>query len=202
MSDVRRILACSVLGRIIQRCNELEQQACALPQDSSKRRAVEKLIGKLQEYALDNPDAPHLELNVPIADRLGQRVGEWHSFRDRYVKKRRGRRSKWRALARIALEERLANPELMGLSFTKACAKLAKKMGVPRDVLDREMHLLVKLLKQERIKNPTAANRRSVENGVYRTLNIIDPSRPSPPDPFEFLSPKPKNPSHHKSRKI
>jgi hypothetical protein len=199
MSDLPYIVTHPLLRKIIRHCGELEEQALVLPEGSKERKALEKRIGKLQEYGLPTPTTEETEQTETIKNQLGQKICERHSIRRRPILIRRGRRAMWRVKARAWLEERLSNPKV-------TWKELSEKTGFPRDVLEREIYLLIKLLKREEIELPTAADYRTAEDEWNRGMAALDAERALHPDPFGFLLPKPKwkpkKPARHKSRTI
>ena len=173
MSDLPYILTHPLVQKIIRHCAELKEQACALPANSRERKAIEKRIGKLQEYGLPKPDAKDLEQTEPIVDRTGQMIGERHSIRRRYVEKRRGRPAQWRVQVRAAQEEKKLNPritwselaEKYGFKPRWRKSEDGRKMLAPGRIdLECQARLFRKLLREEGIKLPTAEDCRAAEN--------------------------------------
>jgi len=189
--DLPYILTHPLLQKIIRHCAELEQQACALPEGSRERKAINKRIGKLQEYGLPKPDAKDLEQNEPIVDRTGQKIGERHSIRRRYVEKRRGRPAEWRVQVRYAQEEKWSNPRVTWSELAEKCgfkprwrkSEDGKKMLAPGRIdLECQARLLRKLLREEGIERPTAEDYRAAENEFRKKLAILDAQQKL--DPF------------------
>jgi hypothetical protein len=145
MFDLPYILSHPLIKKIVQKCAELEEEAMDLPEGSERRRSIEKRLGKLEQYKLPKPDATDLEQSVPIFNQWGQKIGNRHSLRRRFVEKRRGRPELHSIAVRAALEEKLADPRL-------TWPALAEKFGFKdKHDLERAVRQLKILLRREGI---------------------------------------------------
>jgi len=146
--DLPYIATHPLLFRIHKRCAELIEQADALPAGSVARKELDKRISSLEQYNLPKPDARELQESEPIINDWGQKIGERHSLRRRFINTRRGRPEEFTIKTRAALEGKLENPRIVW-------RQLAEKHGFKdaRD-LERAVRRLKLVLKREEIPLP------------------------------------------------
>lgn len=117
MFDLPYIATHPLLAAIVQRCAVLSEQAEELAPDSDARKKLDRRISELEQYKLPKPDARDLAPSEPIVDSSGQKIGEWHSVRRRFIAKWRGRPEEFRIKVRAAREEKLAHPRTTWREF-------------------------------------------------------------------------------------
>ena len=193
MFDLPYIVTHPLCARIIRHCKELEEQARTLPDRSEERKALEKRIGKLQEYGLPKPTKREQDETELIVDHTGRKIGERHSIRRRLIAKGRGRPTEWSIKVRAALEEKIANPNLKWrelaekFGFKSRWGKSADgtKILVPGRIdLESQVRRLKRLLRHEKIEVPTAMDYREAENAFRVAMTTLNAQQSL--DPFEI----------------
>ena len=191
--DLPYIVTHPLCARIIRHYKELEDQARTLPDRSKERKALEKRIGKLQEFGLPKPTKREQEETELIGDHTGRKIGERHSIRRRFIAKRRGRPAEWSIKVRAALEEKIANPNLkwrelaekFGFKSPWRKSQDGTKIRVPGRIdLESQVRRLKRLLRHEKIEVPTAMDYREAENRFRLAMTTLNAQRSL--DPFEI----------------
>ena len=150
MFDLPYIATHPLLAVIMKHCAVLSEQADGLPPGSVAKKELDRRICELEQYKLPKPDARDLKESEPILDASGQKIGERHSLRKRFIPKRRGRPEEFRIRTRAALEEKLAHPRT-------TWRELAERFGFKdKKDLERAVRRLKDLLRREGIALPTS----------------------------------------------
>lgn len=113
MFDLPYVLTHPLGASIVKRCAELSEEAAQFPEASAERKELGKRISQLEQYGLPKPDTHDLQESEPIFNDWGQKIGERHSLRRRFINRRRGRPEEFMIRTRAALEEKLANPRVV-----------------------------------------------------------------------------------------
>jgi hypothetical protein len=162
MDDVRYIATHPLLQRIMKRCAELVEEASALAEGTREKRELEKRISLLEQYRLPKPTEADLWRVRPIRNEEGKIILPGaRSARERWKDKRRGRPDQHRVAVRAALEAKILDPRL-------TWRELAKKYGLERWDLERQIYLLKATLKREGIRIPSRTECLDAEESFER----------------------------------
>lgn len=163
MFDLPYLVTHPLAGSIYKRHAELMQLATELSQSSEEREDIEKRISALEQYRLPK-SLPEEQKTAPIVDQSGAATAVVSSLRRRYTTVHRGRPEEFRIKVRAALEEKIVHPQ-------RTWRELSHQFGFPNyKDLERQVRLLKRVLKEEDIEIPSAADYREAQEAFDRGL--------------------------------
>ena len=171
MFDLPYILTHPLMASIYKRHAELVDLAKGLAAGSEDRKAIERRISILEQYRLPKP-LPEEQKTATIMSASGGIICEESSLRRRLKAVHRGRPEEFRIKVRAALEQKIAHPE-------RTWPELAERFVFTNyKDLERQVRLLKKVLRDEGIAIPTAADYRSAQDAFDQCLEKLRPAAP------------------------